>query len=191
MKNAFSRALAILAAVAGTLLGSLSLQAQGKVTVSGTVLEESGEPVIGLTVLVKGSSTGTETDIDGHYSISAPSDGTLVYSCIGYVTQEVKVAGRNVIVVTVKTDSELLSDAVVIGYGTTAKKDLTGSVATMKTKDFNAGLISTPEQLINGKVSGVQIMSSSGSPTSGSTIRIRGGASLNASNDPQIGRAHV
>ncbi len=186
MKNAFSRALAILAAVAGTLLGSLSLQAQGKVTVSGTVLEESGEPVIGLTVLVKGSSTGTETDIDGHYSISAPSDGTLVYSCIGYVTQEVKVAGRNVIDVTVKTDSELLSDAVVIGYGTTAKKDLTGSVATMKTKDFNAGLISTPEQLINGKVSGVQIMSSSGSPTSGSTIRIRGGASLNASNDPLI-----
>ena len=186
MKNAFLRALTILATVAGTLLGSLHLQAQEKITVTGTVLEESGEPVIGLTVLVKGSTVGTETDLDGHYTISVPADGTLVFSCIGYNTEERQVSGRSVIDVTVKTDAKMLTDAVVIGYGTTAKKDLTGSVATMKSKDFNAGLISTPEQLINGKVSGVQIMSSSGSPTAGSTIRIRGGASLNASNDPLI-----
>jgi len=105
---------------------------------------------------------------------------------MGFVTKEIPVNGRSVIDVQLKVDTEVLADAVVIGYGTTSKKDLTGSVATMKAKDFNAGLISTPEQLINGKVSGVQIMSSSGSPTAGSTIRIRGGASLNASNDPLI-----
>ena len=105
---------------------------------------------------------------------------------MGFTDEEIPVGGRSVIDVQLKADTEVLADAVVIGYGTTSKKDLTGSVATMKAEDFNAGLISTPEQLINGKVSGVQIMSSSGSPTAGSTIRIRGGASLNASNDPLI-----
>ena len=83
-----------------------------------------------------------------------------------------------------KSDAQMLSDVVVIGYGTQRKSDLTGSVSNVSSKDFNSGLISSPEQLINGKVSGVQIMSNSGSPTAGSTIRIRGGASLNASNDP-------
>ena len=115
-----------------------------------------------------------------------PPNAVLVYSCMGFTDEEIPVGGRSVIDVQLKADTEVLADAVVIGYGTTSKKDLTGSVATMKAEDFNAGLISTPEQLINGKVSGVQIMSSSGSPTAGSTIRIRGGASLNASNDPLI-----
>jgi TonB-dependent SusC/RagA subfamily outer membrane receptor len=85
-----------------------------------------------------------------------------------------------------KSDSQVLSDVVVIGYGTQRKSDLTGSVTNVSSKDFNMGLVSSPEQLINGKISGVQIMSNSGSPTSGSTIRVRGGASLNASNDPLI-----
>ena len=192
MKDVFSRAVIFLATAAGLLFSGLLAQAQetkttGKtVTVTGTALEESGEPVIGLTVLVKGTTTGTTTDVDGRYSINVSSDATLVFSCIGYTTEERSVSGHNVINVVMKQDSKILADAVVIGYGTTTKKDLTGSVSTMKSKDFNGGLISTPEQLINGKVSGVQIMSSSGSPTAGSTIRIRGGASLNASNDPLI-----
>ena len=192
MKNVFCRAVIFLAtAAAGLLLsGQISLaQENPKVTdktVSGTVLDDSGYPAIGVTALIKGTSTGTSTDIDGHYKLVVPSDATIVFSCMGFVTEEIPVNGRSVIDVQLKADTELLADAVVIGYGTTSKKDLTGSVATMKAEDFNAGLISTPEQLINGKVSGVQIMSSSGSPTAGSTIRIRGGASLNASNDPLI-----
>ena len=95
-------------------------------------------------------------------------------------------ANGNVLNVQMKSDSQVLSDVVVIGYGTQRKSDLTGSVTNVSSKDFNMGLVSSPEQLINGKISGVQIMSNSGSPTSGSTIRVRGGASLNASNDPLI-----
>lgn len=191
MKNVFCRAVIFLTTAACLLLSSqVSLaQENPKVTdktVSGTVLDDSGYPAIGVTALIKGTSTGTSTDIDGHYKLVVPSDATIVFSCMGFVTKEIPVNGRSVIDVQLKADTEVLADAVVIGYGTTSKKDLTGSVATMKAKDFNAGLISTPEQLINGKVSGVQIMSSSGSPTAGSTIRIRGGASLNASNDPLI-----
>ena len=193
MKKVLCRAAIFLAAAAGLLLSGPVSQAQenqgttGKaVTVTGTVLDDSGSPSIGVTVLIKGTSTGTSTDIDGHYQIVAPPNAVLVYSCMGFTDEEIPVGGRSVIDVQLKADTEVLADAVVIGYGTTSKKDLTGSVATMKAEDFNAGLISTPEQLINGKVSGVQIMSSSGSPTAGSTIRIRGGASLNASNDPLI-----
>ena len=191
MKNVFCRAVIFLTTAAClSLSGQISLaQENPKVTdktVSGTVLDDSGYPAIGVTALIKGTSTGTTTDIDGHYRLVAPPDATIVFSCMGFVTKEIPVEGRSVIDVQLKADTELLADAVVIGYGTTSKKDLTGSVATMKAEDFNAGLISTPEQLINGKVSGVQIMSSSGSPTAGSTIRIRGGASLNASNDPLI-----
>ncbi len=92
----------------------------------------------------------------------------------------------SVLNVQMKSDSQVLSDVVVIGYGTQRKSDLTGSVTNVSSKDFNMGLVSSPEQLINGKISGVQIMSNSGSPTAGSTIRVRGGASLNASNDPLI-----
>lgn len=193
MKNIFCRAVIFLAAAAGLLLSGPVSRAQENpkgtdrtVTVSGTVLEDSGAPAIGVTVLIKDTAIGTSTDIDGHYQIVAPPNATIVFSCMGFNDEEIAVNGRGVIDIRLKADTEVLADAVVIGYGTTSKKDLTGSVATMKAEDFNAGLISTPEQLINGKVSGVQIMSSSGSPTAGSTIRIRGGASLNASNDPLI-----
>lgn len=189
MKKVFCRAVIFLATAAGLLLHGPGLNAQEnptEKTVTGTVLDDSGSPAIGVTALIKGTTTGTSTDIDGRYRLVAPSDATIVFSCMGFVTEEIPVNGRGVIDVRLKADTEVLADAVVIGYGTTSKKDLTGSVATMKAEDFNAGLISTPEQLINGKVSGVQIMSSSGSPTAGSTIRIRGGASLNASNDPLI-----
>ena len=161
------------------------VMAQSKV-VSGTVTDETGAPMIGLTVIVTGTTNGATTDIDGKYRLDVQGNETLTFSYLGYETLVVPIEGRSLIDVQLKPDTELLSDAVVIGYGTTAKKDLTGSVAAVGAKDFNNGLLSSPEQLINGKVAGVQIMSSSGSPTSGSTIRIRGGASLNASNDPLI-----
>lgn len=178
------KAVLVVIAFLGLVLPA-SVSAQN-IRVSGTVTDEAGEPMIGMTVIIPGTTVGSTTDIDGKYEISVPADGTLLFSYLGYRTQEISVAGRAVVDVQMFPDTELLSDAIVIGYGTTTKKDLTGSVSSVSTKDFNGGLISSPEQLINGKVSGVQIMSAGGSPTSGSTIRIRGGASLNASNDPLI-----
>lgn len=144
-------------------------------------------PLIGASILVVGTSTGVITDLDGNFNIIVPSGATaLQISYVGYETVTVPVPSGNTVNVKMKSDAQMLSDVVVIGYGTQRKSDLTGSVSNVSSKDFNSGLISSPEQLINGKVSGVQIMSNSGSPTAGSTIRIRGGASLNASNDPLI-----
>ncbi len=158
----------------------------GGKTITGKVTDETNEPLIGVNVLVVSTSAGTVTDFNGNYSLSLP-DGAeeLQFSYIGYSSQTIRITGR-VLNVQMKSDSQVLSDVVVIGYGTQRKSDLTGAVTSVSTDDFNTGLISSPEQLINGKVSGVQIMSNSGSPTAGSTIRVRGGASLNASNDPLI-----
>lgn len=154
--------------------------------VRGKVTDETGAPMIGLTVIVTGTSIGATTDVDGNYTIEVPQSGSLTFSYLGYKTRTEETEGRQIINVQLFPDTELLADAVVIGYGSTTRKDLTGSVAAVDSKDFNGGLLSSPEQLINGKVAGVQITSGGGSPTSGSTIRIRGGASLNASNDPLI-----
>lgn len=129
---------------------------------------------------------GTITDIDGNFTLQVPAEvKQLTISYVGYVTQTVDITSEP-IRVQLKSDNQLLQEVVVVGYGVTRKSDLTGSVSTMKADDFNGGTINSPEQLINGKVSGVQIMSSGGSPSAGSSIRIRGGASLNASNDPLI-----
>ena len=187
MDRLFLKATVLLAAIffAGIFSGPAMAQG-GTVTVTGTVTDESGQPLPALTVIIDGTTTGVTTDMDGNYSIEVPADGTLVFSYLGYQTQNVQVNGRTRIDLQLLPDTELLADAVVIGYGTTTKRDMTGSISAVNSDDFNEGLISSPEQLINGKVSGVQITSSGGSPTSGSTIRIRGGASLNASNDPLI-----
>ncbi len=181
MKQTFLKFLAILS---GTLVCAAAFCQSH--TVSGTVLEDTGEPMVGMTVFITGTTTGVPTDVDGKYSIQVPEGATLTFSYLGFKTQVVPTDGKSRIDVILAPDTEVLGDAVVIGYGTTKKKDLTGSVSSVSSKDFNNGLVSSPEQLINGKVAGVQIMSSSGSPTAGSTIRIRGGASLNASNDPLI-----
>ena len=185
MRQLFLKSFAVLIVSLIGLAGAFDVSAQSR-TVVGTVTDETGAPMIGLTVIVTGTSNGATTDLDGRYLLEVPENGTLTFSYLGYETVVIPLDGRTQIDVRLQPDSERLTDAVVIGYGTTAKKDLTGSVAAVGSKDFNNGLLASPEQLINGKVAGVQIMSSSGSPTSGSTIRIRGGASLNASNDPLI-----
>lgn len=166
---------------------TLSAQQSGKRIITGQVIDdENQEPLIGVSVLVVGTTTGTITDFDGNYSVELPAGSKqLQFSYIGYASQTVNVSA-NVLNIRLKSDTEMLSDVVVIGYGTQRKSDLTGSVTNVSSEDFNTGLVSSPEQLINGKISGVQIMSNSGSPTAGSTIRVRGGASLNASNDPLI-----
>lgn len=156
-------------------------------TVSGTVKDDTGEPLPGVTVLQVGTEVGSITDFDGNYTLSNLSDtATLRFSFVGYETQLLQLPPGNQLNVTLLSASTKLDDVVVIGYGVQRKSDLTGSIASVSTEDFNNGLVSSPEQLINGKISGVQIMTNSGSPTAGSTIRIRGGASLNASNDPLI-----
>lgn len=155
-------------------------------TIKGEVTDaQNGEALIGATVIVEGEKGGTVTDFDGNFSLQVSSSAKKIkVSYIGYIDKVLSISDN--MKVKLESDSKALADVVVIGYGTARKSDLTGSVATVKSKDFNKGLVSSPEQLINGKVSGVQIMSNSGSASAGSTIRVRGGASLNASNDPLI-----
>lgn len=158
----------------------------GSRIVTGQVIDENKEPLIGVNVVVTGTTIGTITDFDGNYSLEVPAGkNQLQFSYIGYLSQTLTIHGKT-LNVQLQSDTQMLSDVVVIGYGTQRKSDLTGSVTNVSSEDFNTGLVSSPEQLINGKISGVQIMSNSGSPTAGSTIRVRGGASLNASNDPLI-----
>ncbi len=168
------------------LLMPVSAYAQNQKTVTGTVIDETGEPLIGATVKVVGKSIGAITDFDGHYSLTVPADTKqLSFSYVGYKDYIADITS-NVINVTMKPNSKVLDEVVVIGYGVRKKDDLTGSVSSVGEKDFNKGVISSPEELVNGKIAGVQIVNSGGSPTSGATIRVRGGASLNASNDPLI-----
>ena len=161
-----------------------SVYAQTQRTVTGTVVDEVGETIIGASVQVPDNpGIGTITDADGKFTLKVSSKvKRLVISYVGYITQTVDISS-DVIYVKMRTDNQLLEEVVVVGYGVTRKSDLTGSVSTVKATDFNEGSINSTEQLINGKVSGVQIMSSGGSPSAGNTIRIRGGASLNSSNE--------
>jgi iron complex outermembrane receptor protein len=156
-------------------------------TVAGKVTDaKDGSALQGVSVFVKGSTKGTQTGPDGTFKIKVPSGATaLTFSSIGFTSQDVTIGTGDVFVKLIQTNASL-NEVVVIGYGTTRKKDLSGSVTTVSSKDFVKGAITTPEQLISGKVAGVAITSNSGAPGSGSTIRIRGGASLNASNDPLI-----
>ncbi|NTD97603.1 TonB-dependent receptor [Agrobacterium tumefaciens] len=138
----------------------------------------------GVSVRLKGTATATSTDGNGNFTLKIPANGILVFTSIGYKVQEVPVSKSTSLTITLIEDASTLNDVVVVGYGTTRKQDLTGSVAVVGVKDFQKGSITTPEQMLSGKVSGVAITSNSGQPGAGSTIRIRGGSSLNASNDP-------
>lgn len=156
------------------------------ITVTGTVKDNTGTPIPGVTILIKGTSKGTTTNIDGKYSIQTESNSTLVFSFIGYATEEIAVNDRAVIDLELKAATESLDEVVVIGYGTTKKTDLTGSVTAVSSKDFNKGAITSPQELLVGKSAGVVISTSGGAPGTGATIRIRGGSSLRASNDPLL-----
>jgi iron complex outermembrane receptor protein len=177
--------LRLLVFVFSIFLGVLSLKAQ-TIAVTGSVKNLAGEPLPGVTVMEKSTTNGVATNVDGKFTIQVLPGSTLLFSYVGYTTSEEAVNNRTTINVVLSETSIDLGEVVAIGYGTVKKGDLTGAVSNVSSDDFNMGLINSPAQLINGKISGVQIMSSNGSPTSGSTIRIRGGASLNASNDPLI-----
>ncbi len=156
-------------------------------TVSGVVEDEESNTLPGVNVTLKGTTEGTITDSKGQYSIQVPgNDAVLVFSFVGYMKEEIPVGDRTKIDVALFPDIESLSEIVVIGYGVTKKEDATGSVQAIDSRDFNVGAINAPQDLLTGKVAGVQITSNSGAPGEGSTIRIRGGSSLSASNDPLI-----
>lgn len=155
--------------------------------VSGKVTSaDDGSAVPGVNILEKDTNNGTVTDLDGNFNLTVGNNAILVFSFVGYATQEVSVGAQSVINVTLQSDVTALQEVVVVGYGEVQKKDATGAVVNMSNKDFNRGVIGNPQELIVGKFAGVQVTSEGGAPGSASTIRVRGGSSLSASNDPLI-----
>ena len=168
------------------ILLSGAINAQG-IRVSGKVTDAAnGSALVGVTIQEKGTTNGAIADGNGNFSILVAPTATLVISYVGYATQEVPVNGRTIINVAMAVESQNLQEVVVIGYGTVKKSDATGSVVAVTSKDFNKGAITSPQDLLVGKSPGVVITNSGGAPGSGATIRVRGGSSLNASNDPLI-----
>ena len=155
-----------------------------QITVKGLVKDTAGEPIIGANVVIKGTTNGTITDFDGNFQLNANKGDIIVISFIGYQPQEAQAAASMNIIL--KDDTELLDEVVVIGYGSVKKDDLSGSVVAIKAEEMNKGAVTSPQELIMGKVPGLSVSQGDGAPGAGSTIRIRGGASLNASNDPLI-----
>ncbi len=158
---------------------------QQKVPVKGTVRNDDGEAIPGVTVVIRGTTTGTITDIYGNYKLTkVPADGVLVFSFVGMKTQGVDVAGQVNIDVVLQNETIGLDEVVAIGYGQTTKKDLTGSVSTVSAKDFERVPATDPLQALQGRASGLQITSNSGMPGAGSSVLIRGVQSINGSNSP-------
>ncbi len=175
-----------------TLLSSAGLNAQSTGSLTGQVLDASQMPIPGAAVTLKGTTTGSVTDATGRYSISGIAPGTITVqaSFLGYVTAtsstKITAGTRSVLNFVLTEDVKMLGEAVVVGYGTTQSRDLTGAVSAIPSKNFQQGNFATPEQMVVGKTPGVRITQNSGVPGGGSVIRIRGGSSLNASNDPLI-----
>jgi len=155
-----------------------------QIVVKGIVKDTTGEPIIGANVIVKGTTNGTITDFDGNFLLNANKGDIIIISFIEYRSQEAQAAASMNIIL--KDDTELLDEVVVIGYGSVKKDDLSGSVVAIKAEEMNKGAVTSPQELIMGKVPGLSVSQGDGAPGAGSTIRIRGGASLNASNDPLI-----
>ena len=163
----------------------LSLGAYAQITVNGLVKDATGEPVIGASVRVVGTQMGTVTDFDGNFTLEGVAEGAkLQITSVGYDPQEVTAASN--VVVTLSEGSQMLQNLVVIGYGVVKKKDLTGSVTALKPDSKNKGVVVSAQDMLGGKIAGVNVTSGGGTPGGGATIRIRGGSSLNASNDPLI-----
>lgn len=153
-------------------------------TVSGVVTDQTGKGIPGVTVTVKGTNTSTQTDANGVYRISAANNATLVFSSVGYGTMEMQVNNRTSVDASLTASNDNLSEVVVIGYGTARRKDLTGAVASVQAKDFNRGPVTNPDQLLIGKVSGLQIINSSGQPGAATIVKIRGNNSIRSGNTP-------
>lgn len=156
--------------------------AQGMVTVSGTVADSNGDPLIGCSVQLKGSGVGTVTDLDGHFKLQVPEGKTLIFSYIGYKTKELK-AQKNM-KVTLDDDTHVLNEVVAVGYGTMKRSDITGSVVSVKAEDLEQTSAATMDQMLQGRAAGLTMTSNSGAAGSSTSIQIRGVNSLNSSNEP-------
>lgn len=171
----------------GILLTSTAMAAVvADITITGRVTDAStNESLIGCTVSVKGTSQGTTTDLDGTYSITVPDEtAVLVFSFVGYNTQEMVVAGRTIIDVAMNTEGLELSQVLVVGYGKTTQRDMTGAAKSIKADDFNRGIVNSPEQLLQGRVSGVNVVSASGEPGSVQNITVRGPGGVRTGSTP-------
>lgn len=166
------------------ILALSSLQVLAQTTITGTVTDATG-PLTGVNVLVKGTDAGTITDVDGKYSVNVPADATiLIFSYVGYQAQEITIAGRTIIDLEMNEDAAQLSEVVVIGYGVQQKKDLTTAVATLSANDIKDQPVNSFDQALVGKIAGVQVLQSSGSPGAGVSVSIRGVGSITAGNEP-------
>lgn len=174
-----------MATLAMLVLFALPALAQ-KVTVTGTVTDQTGEALIGASVMEKGTTNGTSTDLDGNFQLTVNPGATLVFSYVGYNPVEEALNGRTHVNVVMSENATQLQDVVVIGYGSVRKQDATGSVALVKPDEIDANIATSAQDLLTGASPGVVVTSSGGSPEGGAAIRIRGGASLNASNNPLI-----
>jgi len=153
--------------------------------VSGKVTDIAGAGLPGVTVLITGTSIGSSTGADGEFRLQVPATATsLTVSFVGYARQTVTITGRNTVTIALKDDAQALGDVVVVGYGTARKQDVTGAVAVLGEKDFNRGTFTSPDQLIQGRTSGVQVTNSSGQPGGAATIKIRGNSAVTGSGQP-------
>ncbi|MFL5789203.1 MAG: SusC/RagA family TonB-linked outer membrane protein [Flavisolibacter sp.] len=163
---------------------SQTVMAQNK-TVGGRVTDPNGAGVPGVTVTVRGTNNSTQTSSDGTYRITAPDNATLIFTSVGYNTQELSVSGKSTVDVNLTSSNTNLNEVVVIGYGTARRRDVTGSIASVQAKDFNkGGVVVNPDQLLQGKVAGLQIVESSGQPGSATVVKIRGNNSIRSGNTP-------
>lgn len=179
---------AFLMTILSGMLMILSANAQtgGTINVRGTVTDVAGEPIIGASILLQGTTSGVVTDFDGNFSLQAPANGTLVISYVGFITQTVSINNQNNINIILQEDTELLDEIVVIGYATGSKRTISGAVERVGMEDMNAGRVVNPLEALKGKVAGVNIQKTGGDPTAGSAIRIRGTTSLTGGNDPLV-----
>src|SRR5450755_4456613 len=167
------------------MLFCLITMAQQQRTVTGTVTSQDGTPLADASVVVVGQKTGVRTAADGTFTINMPAKSHILQiSYVGSETQRVDVSDLSSVKVTLQSSSQALSDVVLIGYGSARKKDLTGAVSSIKAKDFNQGVINSPDQLLQNKVPGLEVTNTSGQPGAATTIQIRGTSSIRAGNDP-------
>lgn len=177
----------LLFATALLLTCSLFTASAQQVTISGNVTAgDTGESLPGVSILEKGTTNGAVTDLDGRYSLEASQGATLIYSFVGYIPKEVNLGSQTLINVSLDPDIQQLSEIVVIGYGQVEKDDLTGAVTSVGPDEFNKGAIVNAQDLLAGRVAGLQVTSTGGAPGASSRIRIRGGSSINASNEPLV-----